>query len=122
MKQVWQANDGTIFESKEECQEYENSKIQAWGLWGSNDIRKVNDVGDASIVYVPDSTYITHEMEDEGIDGEGVWVWNEWRMKYTYWGEIADVYDQYKGFIYERTAEEKEEKNLDIIDEYGVRA
>lgn len=120
MKQVWQANDGTIFQSKEKCQEYEGGKVQMWGVWAPNDIREVNAVEDASIIYVSDLGYVTHEMEDEGIDDVGVWVWDEWRLKYIYWGEIADVYDYYRDFIYVRTADEKKEKNLTIMDEYGV--
>lgn len=120
MKQVWQATDGMTFESKEECQEYEDGMVQMWGIWGSRDIQKTNDFEEASIIYVPNTAELTYDMEDEGIDDVGVWVWDVWCEKFKYWKEIVDVYTRYQNFLRKRSADEIKNMNLDYVDEYEV--
>lgn len=101
MKQVWMANDGSVFDTEAECSEYERAACGVFYFTGmGKDTEKLEE---ATIVFVRDKDgYWVNEYEfdkEKSIDGPGWYVWSASEHKYWHWDEIEELYQVYKEFI-----------------------
>lgn len=99
MKQVWMANDGSVFDTEAECKAYEQANCGVFYFTGMG--KDTRDLEDASIVFVRDeNSYWINEFEfDTDINGPGWYVWSASEHKYWYWDEVEELYQEYKDFI-----------------------
>ena len=101
MKQVYRAFDGTIFDSKNDCIEYERTHANFVMYDASGEI--TSDVGNAIFVYLPYEGYdeandvnpnaqaFMAASDEAGFEATGIiesdaglFIWDEWHENYTY--------------------------------------
>lgn len=103
MKQIWMANDGTVFESEVKCREYER---EACGIFMFTEGKETTDVGEAEVIFIKnEDTYwncVDENDEFIGINGPGWYVWSLAEERYLAWDDITELYDEYKSFIKEQ--------------------
>lgn len=111
MKQVWMANDGTVFESEDKCREHE---WEVCGVFMFVQGRETFDVDEAEVIFVKDEATYWNCVDGVpgfiGIYGPGWHVWSSAEERFLAWDDIKELYYDYKHFI-----EEQIEKGLKPI-------